>query len=174
MGARVYDPDTGTFLQTDPDPGADPNAYGYTAGDPVNETDLSGDVSIKTGAGRIICTGLACLGLSRGEKDVAAEQPSGRASSGQVVGRGGGYNAGKSAPAPPPNNDTSTQPGAKIKWTPEPTWAVGNSGGGSGVPSWLQPHINPVIVAGAGAVIVGATWLNNATGGALGDVVGFL
>lgn len=42
MGARVYDPDTGTFLQTDPIPGADANAYGYTDGDPVNETDLTG------------------------------------------------------------------------------------------------------------------------------------
>jgi hypothetical protein len=35
-------PYTGTFVQTDPIPGADANAYGYTAGDPVNETDLSG------------------------------------------------------------------------------------------------------------------------------------
>jgi hypothetical protein len=42
MGARVYDPDTGTFLQTDPIPGADANAYGYANGDPVNETDLTG------------------------------------------------------------------------------------------------------------------------------------
>jgi len=42
MGARVYDPYTGTFLQTDPIPGADANAYGYTDGDPVNETDLTG------------------------------------------------------------------------------------------------------------------------------------
>jgi RHS repeat-associated protein len=42
MGARVYNPYTGTFLQTDPIPGAGANAYGYTNGDPVNETDLSG------------------------------------------------------------------------------------------------------------------------------------
>jgi RHS repeat-associated protein len=42
MGARVYDPYTGTFMQTDPDPGAGANAYGYTDGDPVNETDLTG------------------------------------------------------------------------------------------------------------------------------------
>jgi len=45
MGARVYDPYTGTFLQTDPIPGADANAYGYTDGDPVNETDLTGDAT---------------------------------------------------------------------------------------------------------------------------------
>jgi uncharacterized protein RhaS with RHS repeats len=43
MGARVYDPDTGTFLQTDPVKGGGANAYGYTDGDPVNELDLSGD-----------------------------------------------------------------------------------------------------------------------------------
>jgi hypothetical protein len=43
MGARVYDPYTGTFLQTDPVQGGGANAYGYTDGDPVNETDLTGD-----------------------------------------------------------------------------------------------------------------------------------
>jgi hypothetical protein len=43
MGARVYDPDTGTFMQPDPVQGGGANAYGYTDGDPVNETDLSGD-----------------------------------------------------------------------------------------------------------------------------------
>jgi uncharacterized protein RhaS with RHS repeats len=42
MGARVYDPYTGTFTQPDPIPGGGANAYGYTDGDPVNETDLSG------------------------------------------------------------------------------------------------------------------------------------
>jgi uncharacterized protein RhaS with RHS repeats len=43
MGARVYDPYTGTFTQPDPVQGGGANAYGYTDGDPVNETDLSGD-----------------------------------------------------------------------------------------------------------------------------------
>jgi uncharacterized protein RhaS with RHS repeats len=43
MGARVYDPYTGTFLQTDPLLRGGANAYGYTDGDPVNQTDLSGD-----------------------------------------------------------------------------------------------------------------------------------
>jgi RHS repeat-associated protein len=42
MGARVYDPYTGTFTQPDPIPGADANSYGYADGDPVNETDLTG------------------------------------------------------------------------------------------------------------------------------------
>jgi uncharacterized protein RhaS with RHS repeats len=43
MGVRVYDPDTGTFTQPDPIQGGGANAYGYTDGDPVNETDLSGE-----------------------------------------------------------------------------------------------------------------------------------
>jgi uncharacterized protein RhaS with RHS repeats len=43
MGARVYNPYTGTFTQPDPIQGGGANAYGYTDGDPVNETDLSGD-----------------------------------------------------------------------------------------------------------------------------------
>jgi RHS repeat-associated protein len=43
MGARVYDPYTGTFLQTDPVQGGGDSAYGYANGDPVNETDLGGD-----------------------------------------------------------------------------------------------------------------------------------
>jgi hypothetical protein len=42
MGARVYDPYTGTFTQPDPVQGGGANAYGYTNGDPVNETDLDG------------------------------------------------------------------------------------------------------------------------------------
>jgi filamentous hemagglutinin len=45
MGARVYDPYTGTFTQPDPIQGGGANAYGYTDGDPVNETDLSGDMA---------------------------------------------------------------------------------------------------------------------------------
>jgi hypothetical protein len=127
MGARVYDPYTGTFLQTDPIPGADANAYGYTDGDPVNETDLSGDMSVWGAGGRIICAGLACLGIARGEPDVPVERPSGRASGGQVVGKGGGQGASKSPPAPPPNNETSTRPGARIRYSP-PTGSVGPEG----------------------------------------------
>ena len=42
MGARVYDPSTATFTQPDPIQGGGANAYGYTNGDPVNMTDLSG------------------------------------------------------------------------------------------------------------------------------------
>jgi hypothetical protein len=43
MGARVYDPYTGTFTQPDPIPGADASHYGYANGDPVNEIDLTGE-----------------------------------------------------------------------------------------------------------------------------------
>jgi uncharacterized protein RhaS with RHS repeats len=54
MGARVYDPYTGTFTQPDPIQGGGANAYGYTDGDPVNQTDLSGDsvvgdICVRTG-----------------------------------------------------------------------------------------------------------------------------
>ncbi len=42
MGARVYDPYTGTFTQPDPIQGGGANAYGYTNADPVNMTDLGG------------------------------------------------------------------------------------------------------------------------------------
>ncbi|MGA8364075.1 MAG: RHS repeat-associated core domain-containing protein [Solirubrobacteraceae bacterium] len=43
MGARSYVPQLGRFLQTDPRPGGSANAYGYTNGDPVNTTDLTGE-----------------------------------------------------------------------------------------------------------------------------------
>ncbi|MFI1018631.1 DNRLRE domain-containing protein [Streptomyces sp. NPDC020965] len=41
MGARVYDPTTGRFLQTDPVVDGSPNRYGYVV-DPVNGYDLGG------------------------------------------------------------------------------------------------------------------------------------
>ena len=42
MGARVYLPSLGRFLQSDPIAGGSANAYDYANQDPVNETDLSG------------------------------------------------------------------------------------------------------------------------------------
>jgi hypothetical protein len=42
MGARSYVPEIGRFLQPDPVPGGTDNPYAYTDGDPVNETDLTG------------------------------------------------------------------------------------------------------------------------------------
>jgi uncharacterized protein RhaS with RHS repeats len=49
MGARVYNPYTGTFTQPDPIQGGGLNAYGYANGDPVNETDLTGDCGLPVG-----------------------------------------------------------------------------------------------------------------------------
>lgn len=43
MGARSYIPQLGRFLQADPMLGGSSNPYAYTNGDPVNETDLTGD-----------------------------------------------------------------------------------------------------------------------------------
>ncbi len=43
MGARTYVPQIGRFLQTDPVPGGSANAYTYVFGDPVGESDPSGE-----------------------------------------------------------------------------------------------------------------------------------
>lgn len=43
MGALSYVPQLGRFLQTDPLPRGSTNAYAYTNGNPVNETDVTGD-----------------------------------------------------------------------------------------------------------------------------------
>ncbi len=43
MGARVYVPQMGRFLQTDPVVGGSANAYDYAGQDPVNDNDLAGD-----------------------------------------------------------------------------------------------------------------------------------
>jgi len=45
MGARLYSPTTGRFLQADPVFGGSCNSYDYTCQDPLNASDLSGDVS---------------------------------------------------------------------------------------------------------------------------------
>lgn len=42
MGARVYDPTTGRFLQTDPITGGSANAYDYCSGDPASCADTTG------------------------------------------------------------------------------------------------------------------------------------
>ncbi|MFF9147850.1 DNRLRE domain-containing protein [Streptomyces sp. NPDC014861] len=43
MGARLYAPALGRFLQVDPQPGGNANPYDYCSGDPVNCTDLDGN-----------------------------------------------------------------------------------------------------------------------------------
>ena len=42
MGARLYNPTTGRFLSTDPEPGGSANDYDYCSADPINCTDLDG------------------------------------------------------------------------------------------------------------------------------------
>ncbi|MEZ5171827.1 MAG: RHS repeat-associated core domain-containing protein [Acidimicrobiia bacterium] len=42
MGARLYNPNTGRFLQTDPIRGGSANAYDYANADPINQEDPSG------------------------------------------------------------------------------------------------------------------------------------
>ena len=43
MGARLYQPTTGRFLQIDPVEGGSANNYDYVAADPVNQLDLNGE-----------------------------------------------------------------------------------------------------------------------------------
>jgi uncharacterized protein RhaS with RHS repeats len=43
MGARSYAPQIGRFLQPDPVSGGSANAYGYTNGDPLDESDITGE-----------------------------------------------------------------------------------------------------------------------------------
>jgi RHS repeat-associated protein len=56
MGARSYVPQLGRFLQTDPVSGGSANAYSYVQGDPVNESDPSGEFVPKwfEGAGEVV------------------------------------------------------------------------------------------------------------------------
>ena len=61
MGARSYVPQLGRFLQPDPQPGGSANAYAYTRGDPLNESDLSGKWSLNETSG-----GLAAVGSGEG------------------------------------------------------------------------------------------------------------
>src|SRR4051812_16297331 len=42
MGARLYDPTTGRFLQPDPVPSGSANDYDYANQDPINNRDLDG------------------------------------------------------------------------------------------------------------------------------------
>ena len=58
MGIRLYNPDTGRFLQVDPVAGGSCNSYDYVCGDPVNMVDLDGRMAA------IALVGLAVGGVS--------------------------------------------------------------------------------------------------------------
>ncbi|MEV5714652.1 PA14 domain-containing protein [Amycolatopsis mediterranei] len=64
MGARPYSPLVGRFLSVDPVEGGSANDYDYTAGDPVNKTDLDGKSCRRTLFGRT-CTSVRFHGLLR-------------------------------------------------------------------------------------------------------------
>ncbi len=61
MGARSYVPQLGRFLQPDPQPGGSANAYAYTRGDPLNESDPSGKWTFDETSG-----GLSAVGEGEG------------------------------------------------------------------------------------------------------------
>ncbi|HEV7944037.1 MAG TPA: RHS repeat-associated core domain-containing protein [Solirubrobacteraceae bacterium] len=63
MGARSYVPQLGRFLQPDPQPGGSENAYAYTHGNPLNETDPSGEWSLNETSG-----GLSAVGTGEGQQ----------------------------------------------------------------------------------------------------------
>jgi RHS repeat-associated protein len=61
VGARSYVPQLGRFLQPDPQPGGSADAYAYTDGDPLNESDPSGEWSLNETSG-----GLSAVGTGEG------------------------------------------------------------------------------------------------------------
>jgi RHS repeat-associated protein len=81
MGARSYVPQLGRFLQPDPQAGGSGNAYSYTHGDPLNESDPSGEWSEEGSSG-----GLSAVGHGEG------------------VHLEGGVGVGAGAVSPPPPN----------------------------------------------------------------------
>ncbi len=56
MGARLYSPQLGRFLEVDPVEGGSANDYEYTAGDPVNRMDLDGRMTGPSGYSNQRCS----------------------------------------------------------------------------------------------------------------------
>ncbi|MFF2073148.1 PA14 domain-containing protein [Kitasatospora sp. NPDC058162] len=103
MGARVYLPVLGRFLQVDPVPGGSANDYDYVNADPVNGLDLAGTFSWKSvvhvattaaevvayvpGPVGTVASGVAVAGqLAQGNKKAAAEDALGMIPGGKLAG----------------------------------------------------------------------------------------
>ncbi|MFI0738739.1 PA14 domain-containing protein [Streptomyces sp. NPDC021100] len=103
MGARVYLPVLGRFLQVDPVPGGSANDYDYVGADPVNGLDLAGTFSMKSvvhgvtiaaevvsfapGPIGTVASGVAVAGqLAQGNKKAAAADALGLLPGGKLVG----------------------------------------------------------------------------------------
>jgi RHS repeat-associated protein len=71
MGARVYLPQIGRFLQTDPVEGGSCNAYEYACHDPVNNVDLDGQCVGPLAALAPVCIRVAATGVVAGFRFVA-------------------------------------------------------------------------------------------------------
>lgn len=64
MGVRLYDPNLGRFLQTDPIEGGSANDYDYAFGDPINNFDLNGTCVEDACVGEaLIAEGLIMYGI---------------------------------------------------------------------------------------------------------------
>ncbi|RFU88285.1 RHS repeat protein [Streptomyces triticagri] len=74
MGARLYAPSIGRFLQTDPIPSGSANAYDYANQDPVNTTDLSGTCFWDACIGEITI-GIALAGALAGAAAYEQQHP---------------------------------------------------------------------------------------------------
>jgi RHS repeat-associated protein len=64
MGARLYSPMTGRFLQVDPVFGGNCNAYDYVCQDPLNKLDLNGNSAEKCTAERQLCLNVSGKGTN--------------------------------------------------------------------------------------------------------------